>query len=190
MPLKFFARLAAVALVFLCGAASAEVITFRFTGSVTYSTYMAPLGSPISGTFSYETSHNERRKDLLPGYNKTYAAYEFTDPFRMTATVNGHSVATSDLGVAVFNNNGGYDMVDVSGGPAIVDGTTYAGGGLGFRLMTTYGKTGVLHNTRLPRSYDASQFDSGLSYGYLQTDGGQNGRLLYFTIDAIDVVAP
>jgi hypothetical protein len=190
MRVKIVARLIAVAVFVLCGAAKGEVVTFRFTGSVTSGSYMAAPGSPITGTFSYETSHNERRKDLPPGYNRTYADYGFTTPFNMSASTNGHAIATDGMNVAVFNNNGGADMVTVSAYPAIVDGTTYAAGSFGLVLVTASGNTGVLHNTHLPRSYDVSQFDRGLSYGHLQTDGSQTGQLLQFTIDAIDVVTP
>ena len=126
----------------------------------------------------------------MRGYNHTYADYAFTSPFDLSASTNSHAIATSAMSVAVFNNNGGADMVTVSAYPAIVDGTTYAGGSFGLVLVTASGNTGVLHNTRLPRSYDVSQFDRGLSYGYLQTDGSQTGQLLQFTIDAIDVVSP
>jgi hypothetical protein len=189
MPSKFSALVAAV-LMCVCGAASAEVVTFSFSGTVSASTPMASAGSTITGSFSYETDHNPRRKDLPPGYNHTYADYAFTAPFTMAGRVNGHAIETSGLTVAVFNNNGGADMVDLNAYPAIVDGTTFANGAFGLVLVTTSGNTGVLHNTRLPRSYAVSQFDAGLSYGYLQTDGGQAGQLLQFTIDAIDVVAP
>ncbi|MDB5947634.1 MAG: hypothetical protein JWQ33_2660 [Ramlibacter sp.] len=193
MALKKLARLAVAALALVAATAQAEVINFRFTGTVTYGGYLALAGSRITGTFGYDTKNREpRRKDLPPGYSQEYRHYDIPAPFRLSATVGNHVIETLQLGVTVWNTrNGGNvaDMVQVDGYPPIVDGTTYANGAFGLQAASAYDHTDVLRNTQLPRSIDVQQFDSpGMNYGYVQTDGSQTGTLLQFTVDSIEVV--
>lgn len=195
MSPRNFARSALAVAALVSGLAYADTIHFRFTGTVTYSTYIAPVGSPITGSFAWDADNSDRlqkrSKDLPPGYNQNYADYQIPQPFNISATAGGHVISSTNLGVAVFNDQGGNveDMVVVSGWPAIVDGTTYASGVLGFQLASGVGNTHVLHNTRLPRSFDVQQFDApAMNGGYLMSDGGQTGTLLSFTIDSIEVV--
>jgi hypothetical protein len=190
--LKFIKKLAAfAAFAFLAATAHAEIITFRFTGTVTYSTYLAPVGTQITGVFTYDTKSSPTidPKSQHAGV-VGYRAYRSDIP--VTAQVNGHTISSQFLTVDVFNNLGGNaeDMVWINGPYVTVDGTYFANGSLGLALASAYGHKTALPNANLPTSYDVSQFDApGLTYGYLQMDGSQTGTLLQFTVDSIDVTS-
>jgi hypothetical protein len=191
MSLKTTARLAAAAVAFVSSAASAEVITFQFTGTVTYSPYMAVPGTRITGTFAYDTDTEPVINRHRQGQTSAYGYYEIPAPFQISAQVGGHTIVSTNLLVEVWNNQRSNveDTVDVSGNMPVVDGTTYANGFFGFRLASAPGHTNVLLNTRLPRSFDVQEFDSQhINYAVLQSDGTQAGQLLHFTLDSIQVV--
>lgn len=178
----------AVSAVFLLasGVASAAVVNFQFSGTVTYGGTLAATGSQIVGMFSYET-------DTLPSTSfDGYASYGLPAPFTLSASVAGHTVVTNNLRVSIWDNFGGNveDMVDISGGPVAVDGSSYPNGSFGFRLASKPGNTGVLTGTSLPFSLDVTAFDAGstLNYGWLQSDGGPSGQLLQFSVGSVTAV--
>jgi len=191
--LTFIKKLAALAaFAFLAAAAHAETITFRFTGTVTYGSYLAPAGAQVTGAFTYDTKSSPI---IDPKYTRSgtvgYRAYRSESP--MTAQVNGHTISSQFLSVEVFNNQGGNveDMVWITGPYMTLDGTYFPNGSLGLTLASAPGNKAALANTNLPSSYDVSQFDAGptLTYGYLQMDGSQTGTLLNFTVDSIVVTS-
>lgn len=179
----------AVATVFsLVSGAAAATITFQFSGVVTYGAPMAVLlGTPIVGTFSYDTLTEPAVK------YKGFAAYEIPAPSTISATVGGHSITTGNLSVSVWNNMRGnvQDMVWVSGGTPVLDGTTLAEGSFGFTLASGPRSKKVLKNTKLPSEFNVSAFDAGptLTYGTFQSDGSSDGTLLQFTVDSIVVLS-
>ncbi|WP_372522680.1 hypothetical protein [Sulfuricaulis sp.] len=186
MPLKKYFLVILAVFLLDSGVASAAVVNFQFTGTVTDGGTLAATGSQIVGTFSYDT-------DTLPSMSLDgYASYGFPAPFALSATVAGHTVVTNNLNVSIWDNQGGNveDMVEVIGGPVSVDGNSYPNGAFGFRLASQPGNTGVLTSTALPSFFDVAAFDAGstLTYGVLQSDGGPSGGLLGFSVDSITAV--
>lgn len=173
--------------------ASAEIVGFEFTGTITYSTYMAPVGSRITGHFFYELETSPSADARPPEKQVSgYRHYHLPPPYRMTAQVNGHTVVGGTLFVDIFNDAGGNtgDMIDVSGGyPVVIDGTTFANGTVGFRLASGSATTDPLSGTDLPRSFRVSEF-AGENHGWVQMDGGLYGTLVQFRVDAIHRAAP
>lgn len=183
---KRIRTIATATLLLLAGATQAEVLTFQFTGTVTETldAAIAPVGSHVEGTFSYDP-------DTAPGIDLPgHAAYQL--PSFMAGAVNGHSVVSDLLNVDVSDNGGGNveDMVVVSGTPIMVDDALYLGGSFGLNLASAAGHTDVLHGTGLPTIYHLADFDGNangqqVTYGWLQKDGSQTGLIANFRIDSI-----
>ena len=184
---KYLARAAAFAALLGCAsAASAATLTFQFTGTVTYTqdATLAPVGSQITGMFSYD--EDTPAGITLPGY----AAYQL--PSSMSATVNGRDITSDILNVEVFDNTGGNieDMVSITGTTVMVDVMLYIDGSIGLSLASAAGNTQALSGTDLPTIYHLTAFDSNASgqsgtYGWLNSSGAQGGQLLAFQIDTI-----
>ena len=181
MLTKKLLSIVAASVLLFSSAASAKIVTFAYTGTVTYGSDLAPVGSPITGRFSYDDK-------AKPQFEHTrYAYYYFPDSFSITANVNGHLVTTTNLHVNIWNNMGGNteDMVDVSGSAPLVDGVAHADGAFVLRLASQWDETKVLHNTRLPASFEVAAFNSTLTAGEIRKDGGQAGTLIQFSIESI-----
>jgi hypothetical protein len=167
----------------LAGAAQAEVLTFKFRGTVTYSALSAPVGSEIVGRFSYDPRTKHEPETFSPG---AMAEYNMAAPARMRAKVGGLVIRGEGLHVTVFNNMGGNteDMVDINLRTPRVNGTPYPDGILGIRLASGPGSKKVFRNVKLPQEYDVDEFDA-FNEGFLQSDGGPNGQLMQFVIESI-----
>ena len=179
---KYLARAAVIALLGCAGAASAQTLTFQFSGTVTYTQdeTLAPVGSQITGTFSYD--EDTPAGITLPGY----AAYQL--PTSLSATVNGYDITSDILNVDVFDNTGGNieDMVSIVGTTVMVDDALYVDGSIGLSLASAAGNTQALSGTDLPTIYHLAAFDSqDVTYGVLRSSGAQDGALLEFAIDSI-----
>ena len=182
-------KLAALALVSAAATTHAEVRSFWFSGTVDYSLPMAPAGTVITGTFSYDlgTEPDYTSGDPCgPGYGNS--AYAFQHSF--SATVNGHTITSAPVYTEVVNNFGGNveDVLTVYGQPMTLDGTSFPEGLIGFQLASGPGNTEVFRCTRMPRGIHLKRFDSG-NYGWrsgwIMTDGGPNGMLLTFVVDRV-----
>lgn len=188
MQIKRLACVLAASCSLLATAASGATITFQFAGTVTYGAPMAvPTGSQIVGTYTYDT-------ETAPtiSYNG-FADYQLAAPATMSATVAGHTMTTGNLNVSLWNHYKGNveDMIDVTGSPVVLDGTTFPNGALGFRLASAPKNNRALNGTKLPSLLDVSQFDAGLglNYGFFQSDGGPQGMLMQFTVDSVIVIS-
>jgi hypothetical protein len=177
----------AVAAVFsLVSGAAAATIIFQFSGAVTYGAPMAVLvGTPIVGTFSYDTS-------TAPAVTyKGFAAYQIPAPFTMSATVGGHSISSSPLSISVWNHYKGNveDFIVIDGASPVLDGTTLPDGNLGLVLASGPRNNRALNSTNLPATFNVSEFDApdGRT-GTFQRDGGPDGTLLQFTVDSLVVL--
>lgn len=180
---KYLSIISTALMLFSC-AASADVITFKFVGTVNGGN-LASAGSQLIGTFSYDT------KSKPVNSSKGNAGYRFADPYVMSATVEGHTVSTNGLGVDIADDLGGNveDLVDIFGVSIQVDGDSYQDGYFGMRLGSGPGNTNVLKNTKLPSSYDVTEFDAvNINAGEIRSDGGQTGLLLGFSIDSVVVI--
>lgn len=186
MLLRKYLAVVSVVISLVSGAASAANVTFKFTGTVTYGGTLAATGSRITGVYSYDTN-------TLPAFSYAgFANYVIPAPSVIVAEVEGHAIVANNLNVSVWDSYGGNveDMVDVAGGPVLVDNQAYPNGSFGFRLASMPGNTGVLTSTALPSLLDVQAFNAGptLNYGWLQSDGGQTGQLLQFSVDSIVVL--
>jgi hypothetical protein len=186
-------RLLAVLLAFWSIASHADVITFRFTGTIIYSTYLAMPGDSIRGTFTYDTS-------IQPYFKGNPNQFGYSDPRPLTgftAQVGVHTFDARGISVILANNSGNQSLKDdvdalmiSSGDPVVVDSTSYASGAIGMVLASTPGDAKAVSGFHLPRSIDVADYPN--RYGFLQSDGGQDGALLQFTIDSVvvDSVVP
>ena len=183
---KNMLTVASATLLMLAGAASAETLTFQYTGTVTYTrdSAFAPIGSHIQGRFSYD--ENTAALIVSPGY-ATYQPASF-----MSATINGHTIISDRLGVDVLDNQGGNveDMAVVTGFPIMVDDGLFVDGSFGLSLASGPGSTGALQGTGLPTIYHLDAFNSDangqqVTYGWVQENGNDGGQILQFEIDSI-----
>lgn len=168
----------------LSSLAAAETVTFAFEGTVTYGSPIAvPPGTKVTGQFAYDT-HSPASQTY-----QGFASYSLPSPARITAKIAGHTVGSEALSVDVWNQYGGNveDQVSITGTTVVMDGTTFPAGAFGFVLASAPGQNKAMHTTRLPHSYDLAKFNAGagLTYGFLQTDGGPSGTLLQFSIQSI-----
>lgn len=171
-------------LLFPLGAGAAELV-FEFTGKVVYGGTLAPVGAPVTGSFSYDTN---TRPWYVIGSD---AMYQIPAPHYIEVNVNGHQALANRLAARVSNNYGGNveDVVTLSGSPgAMVDGEFLPEGGVGVYFSSGPGSTDVLRNRRLPMGYDVQAFDAYEGNGgTVQRNGGQDGSLLQFTIESVVV---
>lgn len=182
---KYGLVVASLMLSLVASTVNAETITFKFKGLTTYGSPMGiPDGTPVTGIFSYDP-------DTSPGIkSKNFANYQIQSPSIMKVTFAGHVVTSDLLDVSLMNNtksNVG-DLVDVNGLAPVLDGTTLSNGVVGFRIASI--KNAALKSTKLPSNFKIRKFDAGptMNYGYLQTDGGQNGMMIEFSMDSLDVI--
>lgn len=187
MTFKNLSALVSLSLLLLAGTASAQTITFQFSGLVTYGSPLGvPPGTAVVGTFTYDVD------TPTGGQTKNYAYYQIQSPSAMTIKFGGHTVIADTLGIALMNNtksNVG-DLVDVNGASPVLDGTTLSSGDAGFRIASAANQNTALKSTKLPRKFKIDKFNAGpsMNYGYLQMDGGPTGMLLEFSMDSIDVI--
>ena len=143
MLCKKMLAVASATLMMLAGAASAETLTFQYTGTVTYTrdSAFAPVGSHIQGSFSYDEN---TAGSIVTDGQATYQPASF-----MSATINGHTIISDRLGVDVFDNQGGNveDMAVVSGFPILVDDALFVDGSFGLSLASGPGSTGELQGS-------------------------------------------
>jgi hypothetical protein len=179
---KFF-LMAVTAILFLSGIANAEIVTFKFTGTVTYGGTLVAEGTRITGIFSYDTDAEPAY--ALPGQ----VDYAIPAPFVISGSVGDHIIIAYNLRVFILNDYHGNveDMIEVAGGPVLVDNNLYTNGNFGFRLASKPGNIRALKGTKLPACLNLHAFDAGneLTYGWLQSDGGAGGQIIQFTIDSI-----
>lgn len=166
---------------------SAQAYEFTFTAEVTGtdgSLSGVSQGTVFSGRFVGNGPYDPYAQ--YGGFGGVMSAYSFTSG-QVTASIAGHSVVAGSPSIGIYDNMGGNveDGFSMSSGyPMTVDGTTYASGAFGFNLTTVPGNTGVINGLGLPSSVDAALFDGhfSLTYGYMQRDGGQTGRILGFKV--------
>lgn len=168
--------------------ASAETLTFRFSGVVTYGGAMGvPVGTAVVGAYSYDTETSP-----AIDYNG-FADYQIPAPASMTLSFSGHTVTSGALGVSVWNHFKGNveDMINVTGGGVMLDDTAFPGGAVGFQLASSPRNNRALKGKKLPSSLEVGLFNAGptLNYGFLQTDGGPQGMQLQFTVDSVVATA-
>jgi hypothetical protein len=173
----------AIAVLLLAGAASAQVVTFEFQGTVTNTTYMASSGSTVTGHFSWDTA--APTSDPIPSYQ--YSVYTEPYTFGIWAKVGPHTIRSDQLQVSVYNDLGGNaeDMITVTGSAPVVDGTTFSSGYFSIGLASGWGKTKVFRDTSLQQHLNLMRFDAeGLNYAQLW-DGSPNGLLLDIKLESI-----
>jgi hypothetical protein len=174
---------ALAAILFLSGTANAEIVTYKFTGTATYGGALVAQGDKITGIFSYDT--NFQPDTSLPGY----ADYAIPAPFVISGSVGNHIIMANNLHVSIWNNYNGNveDMMQISGGPVVVDNNIYSNGSFGLNLASKPGSTKALQGTKLPKCLNIYMFNAGSdqTYGWLQRDGSADGQIIQFTIDSI-----
>ena len=194
MSIKTLARSwAAVAALACAGLAHAELITFEFTGTTVYSTYLGVPGTPVTGTFSYDP---QTEPFLVEGGGNHRepgtSAYNLPPPAQLVVRIGSHTIQASDqLGASVYNNNASNieDFFTIGSVRPVIDGTTLIDGGIGLNFASKPGQTNALKDTRLPRQLHLQRFDTrpetGNVLGYVQANGSSDGMILQFTIDSV-----
>jgi hypothetical protein len=75
MLTKKLLSIVAASVLLFSSAASAKIVTFAYTGTVTYGSDLAPVGSPITGRFSYDDK-------AKPQFEHTHATRTTISPTR------------------------------------------------------------------------------------------------------------
>jgi hypothetical protein len=169
----------------LHGLAAAEVVTFEFRGTVSYSTYLAAPGTPVVGRFSWDAS--APTVVYNPG---SYPCSIYQAPYTgaFSARVGEHTIGSDAVDVWVCNDTGSNipDLLTVNGRAPVLDGTTFADGNLGLAMGST--SDAVFRDTSLPRHLEAVRFQDPT--GLLTIGGTNEDMLLQFTIDSIRRIEP
>lgn len=162
---------ASLLLVF-AGVASAEQRYFEFTGTVTQSrdASLAPIGSPVRGTFNYDDA-------TIGDYFDNMALYDVD--VELVADINGHAIVSDRSSITLYDylNTGG-DIVWLYSTPGImVDHKFHGTGYFGFSLFGA-----GLDSLALPSSFDLDRFHIAEGGLFLNDT---DGVLLDFSIDTI-----
>lgn len=185
--MQFIKSLLTIGVLAAAGNVHAALTEFKFVGTVTYG-QLAPVGTKFNGSFFYDPT----MLPLAGSAAESTALYKASAPARLEATVNGHVLSTPGIRVTVYDNMGGNteDMIDITSATPSLDGQVLANGSFGLRLASASGYTQVLSSAALPTQFDVAAFNAGptLNYGWLNSDGGQQGTKLSFTIDSITAV--
>jgi hypothetical protein len=187
MTLK--AKLAALAFLSLAATAHAEVITFKFTGTVIQSLPLALTGAKVTGTFAYDT--DSIYIDPPPKPRETSSAMYYGIPQSMRMQVNGHTFESETVKIFISNNSNSNveDTISVVGEGMALDGTRFEQGSFGFELYSGPGNTRALHGSQLPKRIVVKRFDLQKS-GFGMVDGSGNGGLVAFEVERIRAVRP
>jgi hypothetical protein len=187
MTLK--AKLAALAFLSLAATAHAEVITFKFTGTVIQSLPLALTGAKVTGTFAYDT--DSIYIDPPPKPRETSSAMYYGIPQSMRMQVNGHTFESETVKIFISNNSASNveDTISVIGEGMALDGTRFEQGSFGFELYSGPGNTRALHGSQLPKRIVVKRFDLQKS-GFGMVDGSGNGGLVAFEVERIRAVRP
>jgi hypothetical protein len=145
--------------------ASAQVVTFEFCGRSIYGTPMAPVGTPVSGRFSWDIA-----APALEPSGSVDNNYYAPQVGRFAFVVGEHNVATDNMWVIVRNYPGSGDSIDINGYAPVIDGTLFSQGYFGIRLSATPGSD-VFADGKLPRDLNLADFNNP-SYGYFQMYSG------------------
>lgn len=169
-------------LLFPFGANAAELV-FEFTGKVLYGGTFAPVGAPVTGSFSYDTKTD-------PWFEiGSDAFYLIPEPHYIEVSVAGHLAIGAGLNINVTDDAGGNaeDVVNIYSSGAMVDGVFAPQGTVGVVFGSGPGSTHALHDTRLPARYDLDRFDVwGGNGGVVTIDGsGPDPYLVQFSIESI-----
>jgi hypothetical protein len=162
------------------GSASAAVLTFSFTGVVTF-VGGTPFGSSpsigqqVQGSFTYDTS-------LPPAFDTgSVAGYIQPPPSGMSVVISGVTLKSQgDASLQVLNNAFGVDNLNGFFTPISVGGVLQSNSSsIGFSL-TDFSQT-ALSSTALPRSLNAASFGQRQGSVFDAASGG----ILNFSIDSL-----
>lgn len=171
---------------------AASAYEFEFVGRVTYTN--GSLNDVSTGTLIHGHFIGENPTDTfasMPG--DVLANYRFATG-QVTATIGPNSIVAARPTVRLVDNGAaniedGFSMT--SGYPISINGGVFEQGDFGFNLTTKPGNTSVINGLGLPSEIEVADFDSpsSLTYGYLQWNGGQTGRLLKFEVLSVTVTS-
>jgi hypothetical protein len=156
--------------------ASAQVVNFEFCGQSVYATPMAPVGTPVSGQFSWDTT-----APALDPPGSVWNNYYAPQVGRFAFVVGEHTVATDNVWVIVNNFPGSGDWIDINGYAPVIDGTLFSQGYFGIRLSATPG-TDVFPDGKLPRDLNLADFNNP-TFNYFQLYSGVTGNDIMLDVD-------
>lgn len=175
---KLVLALAAAACV---GAVQAEVVSFKFTGTVTYAAEGAQVGDVVTGTFGYDTHLQPVIKEM-----PSFAYYDLPPPFVMQAQVGAFQIHTPSTNVTILDNYGGNveDLITVGGSNPVVNGTQFTNSdSFSITLASSWTNKKALQSFHLPGDIDLAKFDAfGTPYGTLIID---NITVLQFNVTSV-----
>ncbi len=156
--------------------AAAQVVTFEFCGRSIYGTPMAPVGTPVSGRFSWDIA-----APALEPPGSVDNNYYAPQVGRFAFVAGQHNVATDNMWVIVRNFPGSGDSIDINGYASVIDGTLFSQGYFGIRLSATPG-TDVFPDGKLPRDLNLADFNNP-SYNYFQLFSGVVGNDIMLDVE-------
>jgi len=168
---------------FLSCEATAGFIKYTFTGTVNdvgqpVFGIQPPLGSPVTGSFSYDSS-------LPPGVSDPGLAIYFVQgPFRFVADIDGATIESSGLlTVTIQNDPGGLDTFEISTESVVVNGTPIPDSVLD---LTLFSILNPFANTDLPGHLRLEDFNRQ-RVGLLMNEANSD-QVVEFSIDSINQV--
>ena len=172
----------ALFIILVCGigSASAAVLTFRFTGSVTFvggtPFGLSPsVGQQVQGSFTYDTS-------LPPAFDTgSVAGYIQPPPSGMSVVISGVTLQSQgNASLQVLNNAFGVDNINGFFIPISVGGVLQSNASYILFSLTDFSQT-ALSSTALPLSLNVASF--GQRQGSVFDAG--SGGILNFSIDSL-----
>ena len=170
--------------------ASAELVSYQFTGVVDKSgAYGAALGTAVSGLITYDTA---TQADVVGpiGTKAQLLHYVVPAPGQFQITIGGDTISSTDMGIVVRDGFSGSTVTDqfVSSGYGLrLNGTPMASENY-MDITLAASSTSVL-GAGLPSTLNLADFDAPVfaHYGALFTGSGPD-RALTFTIDTLTAV--
>jgi len=140
-----------------CISAGAEVVTFKFTGTVTYASTMVVVGEQVVGSFSYDT----RLKPYVKYVHADAALYQIPASLPITGQVGSVTVSANNVQAHVEDNvkgGGAADLFAIGGSNPVVNGVQCGSGSI-FDITLGSGNGKALKSFQLPEEFDLSMFD-------------------------------
>ena len=150
---KFITALVASA----CLCAGAEVVHFKFTGTVTYASTMVVVGEQVTGSFSYDT----RLKPTVKYVHADVALYQIPASMPITGQVGNVTVSAINVQAHVEDNvkdGGAADLFAIGGTNPVVNGVQ-CGSSSVYDITLGSGNGKALKSFQLPEAFDLSLYD-------------------------------
>lgn len=140
-----------------CISAGAEVVTFKFTGTVTYAPAMVAVGEQVVGSFSYDP----QLKPYVKYVHADAALYQIPASSPIVGQAGSVMVSANNVQAHVEDNvkgGGATDLFAIGGSNPVVNGVQCGSNSI-FDITLGAGSGKALKSFQLPEGFDLSLFD-------------------------------